>query len=274
LILIRTRIFAETDITLLSETLINNRECFHTKRTQKRNGTRIIMAFDALSRIDGVDRESTDENHRAGWINNLIIILMVVLWALSSTSHAQQWTEYPENESRGQSVDDLLKHALQYPEDRIIKKSFKVTTQWQTIAFDKPLQINRKGLMGLHIAVDNQLYISTMYDHPLNPKCKKTECAVNAFCLRRIEDGALVRPEAVLIGDNNVEVSVRPAGHLYPYFDKNAITVALRAFKDGRSSPPPFPKGIKAFKAIRIRSTEPFQVRFLYWNVDRYPYYH
>jgi hypothetical protein len=203
----------------------------------------------------------------------LIIILMVGLWTLSSTCHAQQWTEYPENNSSGQSVGYPLKNALQYAEDQIIKKEFDVTTQWQTITFEKPLQINRKGLMGLHLAVDRQPYISTMQDHPLNPDCNKPECAANAFCLRRKKDGVLIRPETILIGDNGVEVKVRPAAHLYPYFDRNIITMALRAFKSVNSNPPPFPKGIKAFNAMRIRSTEPFRVRYLYWNVDRYPFY-
>ena len=150
---------------------------------------------------------------------------------------------------------------------------FEVTPQWQTITFEKPLQINRKGLMGLHLALNKQLYISTMYDHSPNPKPTKPGCDINAFCLRSKKNGVLIRPEAILIGDNGVEVKVRPAGHLYPYFDKDIITMVLRTFKDADSLPPPFPKGIKAFKAMRIRSTAPFLVRFIYWNVDRYPFY-
>lgn len=198
---------------------------------------------------------------------------MVGLWTLSSTCHAQQWADYPSYIDSGQSVNDPAKDKRQYPEARIIKKEIEVTTQWQTITFDKPLRINRKGLMGLHLAVDQKPYISTMYDKSMDPKCKKTGCTINAFCLRRLSDGILIRPEAILIGDNGLEVKVRPAGHLYPYFDKNVITIALRTFKGANSLPPPFPKGIKAFKAIRIRSTEPFLVRYLYWKVDRYPFY-
>lgn len=203
----------------------------------------------------------------------LIIVLMVGLWAISSTCHAQRLDEPPENYGVRQWVDYPPKNAPSYPENQIIRKAFEVTTQWQTITFEKPLQINRKGLMGLHLAVDRQLYISTMYNHPLNPKCSKPGCAINAFCLRRLSDGALIRPEAILIGDNGVNVKVRPAGHLYPNFDKDIITMALRTLKDAHSLASPFPKRIKAFKAIRIRSTEPFMVRYLYWKVDRYPFY-
>jgi hypothetical protein len=202
-----------------------------------------------------------------------IIVLMIGLWTLSSTCHAQQRIVNPENDGAGESIDYSPQSAHQKPEGRFIQKALQVTPQWQTITFEKPLQIDRKGLMGLHIAVDKQIYISSMVDHPLNSECNRPGCAANAFCLRRLSDGVLIRPEAVLIADNGVEVNVRPAGHLYPFFDKDVITIALRAFKNGNSLPPPFPKGIKAIKAMRIRSTEPFTVKYLYWNVDRHPFY-
>jgi hypothetical protein len=201
----------------------------------------------------------------------LIIILMIGLWTLSSTCHAQQRGEYPATGINEQAVSYPSKSRINFPEEQIIRKAFEVTRQWQTFTFEIPLQINRKGLMSLHLAVDKQLYISTMVNHPLNPECNKPGCAINAFCLRRLSDGVLIRPEAVLVADNGVEVKVRPAGHLYPNFDKNVITLALRACKDAYSHPLPFPKGIKTIKAIRIRGTEPFQIKFLYWNVDRYP---
>jgi hypothetical protein len=203
----------------------------------------------------------------------LITVLIFGLWAATSTCQAQQWVEYPADNSGGQPDEYPLKTARRLPEEQIIKKEFEVTTQWQTITFEKSLQINRKGLMGLHLAVDQQLYISTMYNHPLNPECTKAGCAINAFCLRRLSDGTLIRPEAILVGDDGSEVKIRPAGHLYPYFDKKVITMALRAYEDADSHSPPFPEGIKAFKALRIRSTAPFRVKFLYWNVDRYPFY-
>lgn len=59
--------------------------------------------------------------------------------------------------------------------------------------------------------------------HKVYNKCNKPGCYKIAACLRRLSDGALVRPEAVLVGDNGVEVSVRPEGHLYPLFDRHVI---------------------------------------------------
>jgi hypothetical protein len=163
------------------------------------------------------------------------------------------------------------KSALLFAEDQVIKKEIQVTIQWQTITFERPLQINRQGLMGMHLVVDKEPYISTMDTHPLNPECNEPGCDINAFSLRRLSDGAVVRPEAFLIGDNGVEVSVRPVGHLNPYCDKHVMTMALGTFKDVDSPSPPFPESIKVFTAMRIRATEPFVVRYLWWMVDRHP---
>jgi hypothetical protein len=198
-----------------------------------------------------------------------IIVLMIGFWTLSSTCHAQQRTATPENPDSGRSVGYSPDTAGQHPDGRIIQKALDVTTQWQKITFEKPLQIRQKSPMSLHLAVDNALYISTMIDHPVNPECNKAECAAEAFCLRRLSDSVLIRPEVTLIADNGVEVKLRPAGNLYPFFDRHVVTVAMRAFNHTNVFPPTLPKGIKTFKAMRIRSTEPFKVRYLYWNTDR-----
>ncbi|MBI5552158.1 MAG: hypothetical protein HY911_11685 [Desulfobacterales bacterium] len=161
--------------------------------------------------------------------------------------------------------------AIKFPEDQVIKKELHVTTQWQTITFEKPLKINRQGIMGLHLVVDKEPYISTIDVHPLNPECNTPDCAIDAACLRRLSDGALVRPEAVLIGNNGVEVSIRPNGHLYPFFDHHVMTMSLGTFKDVNSPPPDFPESIQSFTALRLRATEPFTVRYLWWQVDEHP---
>jgi hypothetical protein len=203
----------------------------------------------------------------------LIIVLLGSFIAAFGCNAGQSADQNAANGSRNRHITYPPKSALEYPQDQVVKKEFEVTTRWQTITFEKPLQINRHGLMGLHLAVDQAPYISTMDDHPLNPECNEPECAINVACLRRLSDGVIIRPEAVLIGDNGVEVKVRPTGHLYPYSDKSIMTIALGICEDVNAPPPPFPKGIKSITAMRIRSTEPFLVRYLYWNVDRYPFY-
>jgi hypothetical protein len=203
----------------------------------------------------------------------ILVMVFLGLFVIVSGCSADGSDEHFSVYNTHRSVNYPPKSALEYPEDQVIIKEFEVTTQWQTITFEKPLRINRHGLMGLHLAVDQAPYISTTDDDPRNLDCSDAEYQKNAFSLRRRSDGVLVRPEAILIGDNGVEVKVRPTGHLYPYSDKSIMTMALRRFKDINSPPPPFPKGIKAITAMRIRSTEPFLVRYLYWNVDRYPFY-
>lgn len=203
----------------------------------------------------------------------ILFMVLIGFFAAAVGCNAEHVSEHSTDKTDRRSVNYPPESALQYPEDQVVKKEFEVTTQWQTITFEKPLKINRKGLMGLHLVVDQAPYISTTGDDPRNLDCSDAEYQKNAFSLRRRSDGVLVRPEVSLIGDNGIETEVRPLGHLYPYFDKSIITIALRTFKDMDSPSPPFPKNIKAFTAIRIRSTEPFLVRYMWWSVDRYPFY-
>jgi hypothetical protein len=206
----------------------------------------------------------------------IIIAFLAATLALAAACPAQQGTG--KQDGSGEGLWPVIyppKSFNKFPQDQVIKKEFRVTTKWKTIRFEKPLQINHRGLMNLHLVVDQAPYISTTDDDPRNLDCSEAEYQMNAFSLRRRSDGALVRPEAVLVGDNGEEVKVRPDGHLYPYFDKHVMTMALRTFKDFKSSPPPFPKSIKAFTAMRIRSTTPFRVRYFWWCVtlNPYPYY-
>ena len=192
--------------------------------------------------------------------------------ALASGCPAQQGPGKPEGPAGSLRPVIYPPESLnKFPEEQVIKKELQVTTQWQTITFEKPLQINRRGTMGLHLVVDQAPYISTTDDDPRNLDCSDAEYQLNAFSLRRRSDWALVRPEAVLVGDNGEEVKVRPEGHLYPYFDKHVMTVILATFKDVNSPSPPFPEDIKTFNSMRIRSTTPFLVRYLWWSVDNHP---
>jgi hypothetical protein len=202
----------------------------------------------------------------------IIIVFLVATLTLAAGCPVQQGPGGPESPNESpRTVIYPPENVYYFPQDQVIKKELRVTTQWQTVTFEKPLRINRRGTMGLHLVVDQAPYISTMDDSPLNPECNKPECYKNAYSLRRLSDGALIRPEAVIVGDNGVEVTIRPEGHLYPYFDKHVMTVILATFKDVNSPSPPFPDGIKTFTSMRIRSTTPFLVRYLWWKVDNHP---
>jgi hypothetical protein len=199
---------------------------------------------------------------------NLLITVFMTFWVAVIACRAGHQSDQVSDEKGLRPVNYPTGRALKFSEDQVIKKEFQVSTRWQTITFEKPLQINREGVMGMHLAVDKEPYISTTDTHPLNVAPGDMDIA---YSLRRLSDGALIKPEALLIGDNGVEVRVRPVGHLYPYSDKTIMTIALGTFKDAYSLPPPFPERIKTFTAMRIRSTEPFLIRYLYWNVDRHP---
>ena len=166
---------------------------------------------------------------------NLIAILVASI-LLTCGCHTEYLgsnsAEKTFNKTRRRSVNYPPPSSLQFPEEQVIKKEFKVTNQWQTITFEKPLKVNRKGLMGLHLAVDQEPFISTTDDDPRNLDCSKAEYQKNAFSLRRRSDGVLIRPEAVLIGDNGIEVKIRPVGHLYPYFDQYIRTIELGVCDD------------------------------------------
>jgi hypothetical protein len=202
----------------------------------------------------------------------VIIAFLAAALALTAGCQAQQGSGKQDGSDMGlRPVVYPSERFNKFPEDQVIKKELQVTTQWQTVTFEKPLQINRRGTMGLHLVVDQELYISTTDDNPRNLDCSDAEYQLNAFSLHRKSDWALVRTEAVLVGDNGKAVKVRPTGHFYPYFDKHVMTMALSSFKDFNSAPPPFPAGIKTITSMRIRSTTPFLVRYLWWKVDSHP---
>ena len=150
-----------------------------------------------------------------------------------------------------------------FPEDRRIGGPFQITTDWQTIRFDPPLRINREGLQVLHFVVDQELYDpNNMYD---------IEDTTNHFSLRRTDD-VLVRPEVVLIGDNNQEVVVSPISNIRLF--SGGLTIGFSTYIDHFTPSPPFPEGISTFQAMRVRSNEPFEAQYLYWRMNYHPDYH
>lgn len=150
-----------------------------------------------------------------------------------------------------------------FPEDRRIDGPFQITTDWQTIRFDRPLRINREGLQALHIVVDQELYDpNNIYD---------LEDKANHFNLRRT-DGVLVRPEVVLIGDNGQELTVFPISNMGLY--SGGLTIGFSTYIDHHTPSPPFPEGIKSFQAVRVRSNEPFEALYLRWRMNYHPDHH
>ena len=99
----------------------------------------------------------------------ITIAFLTATLVLTTGCPAQQGPGKPEGPAGSlQPVIYPPESLNKFPEEQVIKKELQVTTQWQTITFEKPLQINRRGTMGLHLVVDQAPYISTMDDHPFN----------------------------------------------------------------------------------------------------------
>ena len=203
----------------------------------------------------------------------IIIAFLAATLALAAACTAQK--DPGEPEVPAESLRPVIyppEDLLEFPQDQMIKKALQVTTQWQTVTFEKPLEINRgEGRMGLQLVVDLASYIPPLVDHPLNSKCYTIECIRNSYGLRRLSDGTLIKIEAVLVGDKGEQIRIQPIGYLYPYFDPSVMFVILGYTKKANLSYLPFPEGIQTFTHMRIHSTEPFFVRYLWWSVYDHP---
>jgi len=150
-----------------------------------------------------------------------------------------------------------------FPEDQRIEGPFQITTEWQTIHFDRPLVINREGFQGLHFAVDSNLYdANSNYD---------LEDMPNQANLHRT-DGVVVKPEVVLIGDNGEEVRVQARSNIFLY--AGGMTVGFGPHIDNFTPPPHYPESIHAFRAVRVRGNHPFVANHLQWLMDSHPDHH
>lgn len=151
-----------------------------------------------------------------------------------------------------------------FPEDQDIDGPFQITTEWQTIRFEQPLEINAEAIQSLNIVVDSERYDSN-FDY-------ENEDRSNVFNLRRKKDGVVVKPKAVLIGDGGQEVSLHPTGSTALY--SGGVTVGMSTFDKHYSPIPPFPEEIKVFESVRIRSNVPFTAEQLRWWVSSHADHH
>ncbi|MBI3897374.1 MAG: hypothetical protein HY308_03650 [Gammaproteobacteria bacterium] len=150
----------------------------------------------------------------------------------------------------------------QFPEDQHVVGPFNITSEWQTITFSKPLAINREGSQSFNFVVDRDRYVpNSEY---------QIEDIPNQANLRR-RDGVLVKPEVVLIGDNGQEVLVTAVSNTW--LNVGGLTIGFSMLINPDTPSPPFPEAISAFRAVRVRSNEPFTANYLWWWVDGHPDY-
>ncbi|MCH8504962.1 MAG: hypothetical protein LAT50_11640 [Ectothiorhodospiraceae bacterium] len=150
-----------------------------------------------------------------------------------------------------------------FPEDQRMEGPFEITGEWQRIEFDRPLRINREGSQGFHFEVDETRYRPNRHFD--------VEDRPNQANLRR-NDGVLVKPEVVLIGDNGERVELRAVMNIHLY--AGGLTVGFAMYEDHFSPSPPFPDRITAFRAVEVRSNEPFTAEYFRWRMDNHPDHH
>ena len=150
-----------------------------------------------------------------------------------------------------------------FPEDQKIAGPIEIGRAWKAIEVDRPLEINREGLQGLHIVVDPDEFTSNsdhedeLSNHP------------NHFFDLRNQSGELVVPEVVMVAPDGTEVEFGSISNIYLY---GGLTVGMGMVSESVYKPsPPFPEGLVSFSSFRIRSNVPFTAEYLWWMVERHP---
>ena len=153
--------------------------------------------------------------------------------------------------------------STEFPEDQRIEGPFEIGPEWQTVTFEKPLELNKEGDQQLHIVVDENLFTSNS-DHEAVTR--------ETYFYLRNSAGVLIEVDMVAVGDNNELVPLTPSSTVALY--TGGLTIGFGMFEDESSPPPPFPADIEYLKAVHIRSEVPFSAEYLRWSVDHHPDYH
>ena len=156
-----------------------------------------------------------------------------------------------------------------WPEDQddVANGPVEVTNEWQVLCFREPLQISEEAAQQLRLALDGKRFEPNLrYDQ---------DDYANQFNPRR-DDGVLIRPEILLVGDTGEEVRVYGMTSLGVRDGSLVLGFGPHDgnFDDFVSPLPEIPDDIEQFEALRIRSNEPFTIEALHWSVDRHPDLH
>ena len=150
-----------------------------------------------------------------------------------------------------------------FPEDQYLDGPIEIGPEWQTITFEAPMEVNREAVQQLEIVVDTNRFDSN-FDY-------EDEDRYKMFHLRR-NDGVVIKPEAILIGDKGQEIPLVATSTTELY--SGGVTAGLRMFIDWTKTIPPFPEGIRRFTAVQLRTNETIPVEQLRWWVVYHPDYH
>lgn len=147
-----------------------------------------------------------------------------------------------------------------------IDKSVDVDSEWKTIVFDDPLDLDHDVVQLLHIGLDPALYEDDLvYTSRKNAASGLKARLPQVMNFRRLSDGQLIVPQIELIGDDGRAVSLRPV--MSQSWPNGELSIGYYVRRTGESvNIPGYPQDLREFKAVRIRSHEPFRVLFLQWR--------
>jgi len=154
------------------------------------------------------------------------------------------------------------KHA----DDQEFKKFIAVTTEWQTIAFDSPLKINRKEIQCLRIGIRYEKYESAygfVAQRNWDTGANESTTAVGEYIVR-LSDEKFILPELELIDGDGNAVRLKHSGIAGLPTDEFLMEYSMH-YKSNFDPIPPYPGTSLYFKSMRIRASEPFEVVYVDW---------
>lgn len=150
-----------------------------------------------------------------------------------------------------------------FPEDQTMPGPIEVTSEWQTLEFERPLAIHHgEGVQQLHFVVDNTIFGVHDIDEISQDRF---------FSLKRF-DGTAVLPEVVLIASDGAELPLMAVSNIGLY--SGGMTIGFGLPHDIWSPSPPFPDNVAAIQSVRFRSDVPLVVERLMWMVRHHPDIH
>lgn len=147
------------------------------------------------------------------------------------------------------------------PADQLVKGPIEITTEWQTIVFDKPLQASPHVQAIRLLSCNNQYsFVATSVDEQGLSRSDR---------FKRLADQQVVEPEIIANdGKNEYRLSASITGYDYAG-PTNGCKFVGYSLKGDEPMKLALPEGTQ-FVSIKIRANVPMSVDHLYWVASGY----
>lgn len=148
------------------------------------------------------------------------------------------------------------------PTDQMIQGPFKLTTEWQTFALDKPLMvIPHIQKAQLLLPEDNYEYV-TIYDS------ESRYVSFGKDRLKRLADHHIIKPEVILVTRQGQEFRTNHNGG-GGNTHKNSEFFLTMGFGAGSKKGIYYPEGTE-FVALKMRANTSVEIPYIAWDAGRY----